>query len=231
MNAASPGGGPSASPARPRYRVAVFGANGRTGRLIVDELLAADYDVTAAVRDPRSFARDTPRASAGRVAHVARADVRDETSVREAIAGHNAVVSTIGSGRRPAGLYSASAKALVSGLENSKADRLIVVSSGGAPINDPGLPILFRAVIRPILFRELYADMRAMEDIVRASSLDWTLVRAARLTDSAPTGKYRVADGTNPPGGGKITRSDLAHFVVTTLAGDSWSRATPTLAE
>lgn len=57
VNPDPPGGDPPASPAKPGYRVAVFGAGGRTGQLIVDELLAAGYDVTAAVRDPSSFAR------------------------------------------------------------------------------------------------------------------------------------------------------------------------------
>lgn len=116
VNPAPPGGGPSASPAKPGYRVAVFGDGGRTGRLIVDELLAAGYDVTAAVRDPSSFARDAPRTSAGHGAQVVRADVRDETSVRDAIAGHNAVVSTIGSGRRPDGLHSATVGRAVGAL-------------------------------------------------------------------------------------------------------------------
>ncbi|MGI5132864.1 NAD(P)-dependent oxidoreductase [Pseudonocardia sp. CA-107938] len=204
-------------------RVAVFGASGRTGRIVVDELLAAGYEVTAVVRNPGTFATDAQR--------VVRADVRDETSVREAVAGHDAVVSTIGSGRRPDGLYSASAKSLVSALEDANVKRLVVISSGGAPIDDPGLPVFFRAVIRPLFFGELYADMRAMEEVVRASSLEWTLVRPARLTDTAATGNYRVADGTNPRGGGKLSRADLARFVLTTLEGDSWSRATPTLAQ
>jgi putative NADH-flavin reductase len=111
-------------------RVAVFGASGRTGRIIVDELLAAGYEVTAAVGNPGNFATDAQR--------VVRADVRDETSVREAVAGHDAVVSTIGSGRRPGGLYSASAKYFVSALQDAKVNRLgglpvgaVVMGSGG----------------------------------------------------------------------------------------------------
>lgn len=99
-------------------RVVVFGANGRTGRVIVEEALRAGYGVTAAVRTPEKFSPvtvDGPGALA-----VVRADVRDPASVRAAIAGHDAVISAIGPpGRLARGLYSDGARALVRAMEHT----------------------------------------------------------------------------------------------------------------
>lgn len=231
MTTALPRNGPVVKPAQALSRIAVFGANGRTGRLVVEKLLEAGYQVTAAVRDPAGFSTSAPHASDGRGAQIVHGDIRDPLSVHEAVAGQHAVVSAIGSGRRPDGLYSASARALVPALQDTGVKRLLVISSSGAPLGDPGVSWIFRALIRPLFFRDMYADMRVMESIVQASSLAWTLVRPARLTDAAPTGHYRVADGKNPPGGATVTRSDLADFIVATLADNSWSQGTPTLAQ
>ncbi|GGL10616.1 NAD(P)-dependent oxidoreductase [Mangrovihabitans endophyticus] len=219
------------SPRAAQSRVIVFGASGRTGRLIVGNLLDAGFDVTAALRNPGNFATAAVRSSSGQTPRVVHADLRDTASVHAAVAGHDVVVSSIASGRCPDGLYQASADALVSAMRNTGIDRLIVVSSSGAPLDDRGLSFLWKSVIRPLFFRELYSDVRAMEAIIRASDLNWTLIRPARLTDHAPTGTYRIAKGTNPPGGAKITRSDLASFVATVIEEDSWAHGTPTLAQ
>jgi uncharacterized protein YbjT (DUF2867 family) len=81
-----------------------------------------------------------------------------------------------------------------------------------------------------LFLRDLYRDMGEMERIVRASSLDWTLVRASYLVDRPARGHFRVADGANHPGGWRISRADLADFLVEQLETGSWSRAAPTLA-
>jgi uncharacterized protein YbjT (DUF2867 family) len=69
-----------------------------------------------------------------------------------------------------------------------------------------------------------------MEDVIRASGLDWTLVRASRLTDRPGTGHYRVSPDYPPPGGWKIARADVARFIAAALAEDAWPRAAPALA-
>ncbi|MGW3959139.1 NAD(P)-dependent oxidoreductase [Amycolatopsis sp. NPDC005003] len=203
----------------------VFGANGATGHVIVEEALHAGHAVTAAVRDPAAFrpVHDAPL-------DVVRADIRDPDSVRAAVTGQDAVISAIGpAGRTAGGLYSSGARTLVSAMASAGVSRLLALSSSGARQDDPNHPLWYRAVARTLM-GELYGDMRLMEDIVRESPLDWTFVRPARIVDEPPTGTYRVEDGVNPKGGTSIPRTDLARFVVQAIDDKHWSRRFPTIA-
>ncbi|MEU0940694.1 SDR family oxidoreductase [Embleya sp. NPDC005971] len=212
--------------------VIVFGANGRTGHLVVREALRLGHDVTAAVRDPARWQPPTPQDSPGTgKSTVVRADVRDAAAVRSAVEGHDVVVSAIGPpGRQANRLYSDAARTLVSAMEDAGIPRLIAVTSGGVHHRDPNFPWWYRNLVTPLV-RELYDDMRLMETIVRRSAVDWTFVRPARLQDEPPTGTYRVVDASNPKGGRKVTRTDLARFIARELDEHRWSHAAPTLAE
>lgn len=208
-------------------RVVVFGAGGRTGRLIVEESLRGGHAVTAAVRTPETFA---PALSEGSL-EVVRADVRDAGSLLAAVQGQDAVVSAIGpSGRHAHGLYSGAARALVSAMEAADVSRLLALSSAGVRHDDPAFALWYRLAARTLL-RELYDDMRLMEETLHESSLNWTFVRPTRLLGGPPTGTYRVQDGSTPPGGWQVTRTDVARFIAQELGDHRWSRAAPTLAQ
>jgi putative NADH-flavin reductase len=197
-------------------RVIVLGAAGRTGHLIAEEAARAGHHVTAAARSTDGMVR---------------ADIRDEASLRAAIAGHDVVVSAVGPPGRKAGhLYSDGARATVAAMRATGVPRLLALSSVGVRHDDPHAAWWYRALVRPI-GADLYADMRGMEDIVRATDLDWTFVRPTYLRDHPPTGTYRVTDNATPPGGWRITRTDLARFIVAELTERHWSRRAPSLAE
>jgi uncharacterized protein YbjT (DUF2867 family) len=66
-------------------------------------------------------------------------------------------------------------------------------------------------------FREHYADLALMEDILRDSGLDWTVLRPPRLTDKPQTGTYRTAYGQNLRGGWFVSRADVAHHMLRVL--------------
>ena len=204
--------------------VVVLGAAGRTGRLIVAEALRSGHQVTAAVRNPASV----PAAPG---LHVERADVRDAESLRAVFQGHDAVVSAIGaSGRRADNLYSDGARATVSAMQVTGVKRLLAITSVGVRHDDPHHAWWYRGLIRPI-GADLYADMTRMEEIVRDSDLDWTFVRPTYLQDREPTGSYRATDNSTPQGGWRITRTDVARFIVEELDAHRWSRQAPSLAE
>ncbi len=162
---------------------------------------------------------------------VVRADVRDPDSVRAAVAGHDVVVCAIGpSGRRPLGLYSEGARALVAAMGSAGVGRVIAITSGGVRRDDPNFGFWYRTVLRP-LAEDLYADMRLMESTFRDSGLDWTFVRPSHLQDKPPTGDYRVQDGVTPKGGWKVSRTDVARFIAGEVDAREWSRKAPTIAE
>jgi putative NADH-flavin reductase len=209
----------------------VFGANGKTGRLVTALALAAGHQVTAVTRRPGEFP------IAGRGLTVAGADARDAAAVAPIVEDADAVVSFT---REPVDTYSVGTRAIVDAMSSAGVRRLVVVSSTAAyPTRRTKAPLSLR-LIEPILTRTIgktvYDDIRRMETIVRASQLDWTIVRPSGLFDLDERTNY--LSGDVDPVGAFTARIDLADYLVA-LAADSstegetvivsTSEATPTL--
>ena len=209
-------------------RITVFGATGGTGAQVVRQACAAGHDVTAVVRDPARLSFQAP------ALQVVQADVMDPAAIAPAVAGRDAVVSAIGSrqGRSPTTVCADSARAIIAAMGQQGTRRLVVVSNSGMHTDDQDGAFV-RTVVKPLLGRVLkhaYADMRRMEELVRASDLDWTIVRPPRLTNAAPTNTYRTAVNKNIPGGSVIARADLAAQILRCLTDPTTIRAAVSVA-
>ena len=77
--------------------------------------------------------------------------------------------------------------------------------------------------------RTIYEDKNRQEQLVKASGLDWTIVRPAVLTDGSRTGKYRVLTDLSGVTAGKIARADVADFILDELKTNRFLRLTPLL--
>ncbi|MEV5709545.1 NAD(P)H-binding protein [Actinoallomurus sp. NPDC052274] len=206
-------------------RITVFGANGPTGRLLTGQALAAGHQVAAVTRRPDSFPLRHDRLQ------VIGADVLDPEAVDAAVAGRDAVLSTLGvpAGKEPISTYSRGAANIVTAMERHRVRRLAVVSSSGVdphPYSDGG--VLFNRVLLPyvtrVLGRTMYDDMRRMETLVRAGELDWTIVRPSGLYHLPSVTDYTVVEGHAD---GRFTaRVDLAASMLALLDGDRYLRTT-----
>src|SRR5262249_24077018 len=74
-----------------------------------------------------------------------------------------------------------------------------------------------------LFFRQVVNDASAMEQVFAESELDWTMVRPPQLTDTPYTGKYRVREGHLPRFGLKISRADVADFMIKATENSSWT--------
>ena len=206
-------------------RLAVVGAGGRTGRRIVERAAAAGDSVVAVVRDPG-------RAAGLPADSVAVTDARDASGLAEAIHGVDAVVLCVGPvPGQSTTIQHDSAAAVIGAMEETGVRRLIAVSASGWVVDgdDP----LTRYLAKPILarvLRDANADFAAMEAVVRASGVDWTLVRPPRLTDAAARGRYRSRRDGNVRWGFSISRTDLAQAVLDLLPDGSSARQTVSVA-
>ena len=205
-------------------QIAVLGATGGIGGHVLDWALQAGHPVHALARSPQAL---PPAAGLT----VTRGDVLDETAVAEVTDGADAVVSALGPrGAKTPGLLAAAASNTVRAMQKTGARRLVCVSAAGPYVTgDPNMNWLIKTILPRVLARQ-FADVRAMEDVIRAADLDWTLVRPTRLINRPGTGRYRVSPDYSPPGGGKIARADVAHFIAAVLTEDGWPRAAPALA-
>jgi len=196
-------------------KVVVFGASGRTGRLLVDGALARGHDVTAFVRAPDKLGvlRDRVR--------VVKGDVLDGGAVSDAVDGQEAALVALGVAMKkgdPA-VNAQGTLNVIRSMQRYDVRRLVVLSAGGTQQGpDPNLPWVFERVVKPLFLKHAFADLRRMETSVRQSELDWTIVRASGgLTDGPARGEYRAEPGYSLPGGRRIARADVAAFMVDEL--------------
>ncbi len=209
-------------------RILVIGGTGGTGLEVIRQALDRHIEVTAAVRDAGGLGT-----LADRIRTVV-CDVFDPGAVADAARGADAGLCSIGAragflGRGATTVYSRAAAALVAGLPEAGVSRLVFCTSAGVEPHDPGEPLPYRLIAKPLFLQRAYDDMTAAENVIRASDLEWTLVRPSRLTDAAPTGRCTVSPRFRTPGGKGVARPDVATFMLDQIADLTWTHATPTL--
>jgi putative NADH-flavin reductase len=189
-------------------KLTIFGATGGTGSCLAEQALAAGHQVTAVVRDPGRL-----QVPASPLLHAVKADVLDPDSIAPLLAGADAVLTAIGPrGTGPTTISHDSVASIITAMQKAGSRRLIMVS--GSIVADEGespyMRYLIKPVVRDTFLRHVCADMRNAEDSVRASDLDWTIMRPPGLNNKPPKGKYRTAIDSNLPHGFTVSRADLA---------------------
>src|SRR5436305_11729259 len=206
-------------------KLTIFAATGGIGRRILDQAVAAGHEVTAVVRDPAKVPHNVRTFTADLSAP-------DPAVLESAVAGADAVLSGLGPrSRAEAGVTAAGTRAIVEAMRATGVRRIVVVSAApvgtvaspgrpNPPRHDPGDGFFMRHLLSPLIkavLRKHYADLARMEDVLRASGLDWTVIRPPRLTDEALTGTYRTANGQNLRRGVVISRADVAQLMLRVL--------------
>ena len=196
-------------------RLAVLGATGRTGRLVVEQALRAGHTVRALVRAPA-------RGGVPDRVHLITGDVRDDRALAEVVAGTDAVVSCLGVTlsatliQRDA-VLAACMQHVVAAMRAHGPRRLVALSTYGAGDSWPRLTRGARLLMATLLRREL-ADKNAMETAIAASDLDWTIVRPVNLRDGPAAGGHWLVDPPGPVGiRAWIPRAEVAGFVLAAL--------------
>ncbi len=180
----------------------VIGATGRTGREVVQQALARNHHVAAFVRSPENISSKNERLT------VLKGDAMEENELFRAMQNHDAVVSTLGPREvfKPSSMLHDSALATTRAMNRSGVKRLVVLS---AAAHFPG--ILNR--IASFIMRNHMRDSLAMEAIVQASGLDWTIVRPPRLTQEGYM-TYRSREDAAPRMGFSLSRKAVAAFML-----------------
>jgi len=197
-------------------KLLILGATGRIGREVVDLALARGHRVTAYVRTPKKLERRD------RELIIQQGDALEVDRLTEALQGQDAVVSALGlpakQALRPNTFMAESMASTVAAMKRSNVRRLAVVS---AAVLFP-MRGLFYSFFRWLLQHHA-RDLRAMENVIQATELEWTIARPPRLLNG-PQAAPRIVVGGLPTSAHAISFRSVAAFLVDCVEQDKHAR-------
>jgi putative NADH-flavin reductase len=205
--------------------ILIVGATRGIGQQLLGQALASGHQVTALVREPRRLAVRHERL------RVVKGDILDSDSVALAMASQYAVCCTIGV-KVPwirVTVFSAGTANLLQAMNKAGVRRLVCVTGIGAGDSRGHGGFLYDNIFYPLLLWPIYADKDRQEALIAASHVDWTIVRPGFLTNGPWTGNYKVLTDLTDATAGRISRADVAHFMLQEFESNRYLRQTPLL--
>jgi len=204
--------------------IALFGATGRTGRLVLAQALADGHTVRALARRPEAITEASDRLT------IVTGDVLDTAAVEQTVRGTDAVLSVFGHVKgSPPTVQTDGTRNIVEAMKREQITRIVSLSGGGLPAEEHDRPGVADRAIRlllKVLSPQVLDDAKGHLEVLKDSGLDWTVVRGPRLTDAPATGSYRVGwVGVNAST--QISRGDLARFILTQVDDRQFVRELP----
>lgn len=208
----------------------ILGGTGRTGIHVLNEAAQRGHRVRALVRNP-----DTVQAPAG--VELIQGTPASIDDLRKAAKGTEAVITTLNNSRAsdnpwaksvspPMFMTDATRKTLTV-MKEEGIRRIVVTSAQGAGDDWTRINPVFRALIKISNVKASYDDHHGVDQLLRTSDVDWTLVRAVVLADKPMSGPTRAAEAGSEKPGTQINRTDLARFLLDTVEEDIWIRKAP----
>jgi putative NADH-flavin reductase len=207
-------------------KLAIFGATGRTGRLLVEQALAAGHEVTILVRNPSKVTTRHEKLT------VVQGDATNPQQVEKVIEGQDAVLNVLGPTKgAPDNFLATAAENIVRAMQKHGVRRLVSLIGAGIPdpndqpkISDQIIRLLFKLPI-PAL-QKIYKDSLGHAEQIKNSGLEWVIVRVPRLTEEPRKGQYRVGY-VDKNSGLKLGRADLADFMLKQVSSDQYLHKLP----
>ena len=207
-------------------RIALFGASGATGKLLTERCLAAGYGVTALLRKPAEFPYR------GQV-QVVEGNAFDPSAVALTLDGADAVLSALGArSLKREDVLERAIPLIVAAMERSGPKRIVALGSAGAlPTSLDKQAAWRRWFVQKIVYNTFLkypvASQIAQYKALSASSLDWTMPMPPMLmnVDGRGLDKLRIDRDALPRGASRISRADVADFMMAQLTNSAYSRS------
>lgn len=204
-------------------KLVIFGASGATGKQLVSQALGQGHEVTAFVRNPAKLSLSHPRL------RIVQGDVGNHRQVEAAVQNQHAVLSALGVSK-PLQHDPAVVRGIgyiVGAMAQAGVPRLVYQSTFLVAQHRAELGFLVHKVLPVILRREI-ADHERKEELVRASPLEYVIVRPSTLTNGPTTGTYRHGERILPSSlVSPISRANVAAFMLRQLSDDTYLHKAP----
>ncbi len=204
-------------------RLSVFGGSGGTGLQLIEKAAAKGHEITALARQPEALTEKFPGI------RVVPGDVFNLENVLAAVKSSEAVISTLGfAGRsRETKIYSEGVLNVARAMEEIGPRRLIVLAASQGVDLHPDFPwyasIMMKLLLKP-MFGFAYRDMTKMTNLLAQSGMDWTLVGVPMLTNSPEKGHYRSSIGKPLHHALRISRADVAEYLLSIIKDETTFR-------
>jgi putative NADH-flavin reductase len=200
--------------------IIIIGATGPTGRILVDEALRQGHRVTALVRDKSKLNISSD------LLRIHEINILDESALSAELIGQDAVLSALGSGRKlHADIISRAMPVLIAAMGKANVRRLIFISSFGVG-ETRKLASFFSKLIFRLILKDLLADKFKADEMLKKSTLDYTLVYPTSMHNGKRTGKYKAGESVKISFLPRISRKDVVDFMLTELKENHFIRKT-----
>ena len=206
-------------------KVLIIGATRGIGLQVLEQALAANHDVKVLARSPEKITVNYDRLK------VVQGDIIDSQTVSSAIEGRDAIINCIGimPTRKPVSVFSAGIKNVLAAMGPDRGNLLISVTGVGAGDSRGHGGFFYDKIVQPLWLKTIYEDKDREESLIRDSQINWIIVRPGFLTNRPMTGHYRVLTEISNVKAGKISRADVAHFILNQLDSSPYLGQTPML--
>jgi putative NADH-flavin reductase len=204
-------------------KLLIIGATRGIGKALLETALEEEFDVTVLAREPARLGLERSGL------RIVKGDVENSGSVIEAAEGQDAICSCIGVPItfQPVRLFSKAAANLVAAVKKNPGQKCVVVTGIGAGDSSGHGGFLYDRIFKPLFLKTIYADKDREEEIIKRSGVDWLIVRPAGLTNGPRTGKYKVYNDLSGVVSKRISRLDVADFIIKQLKNPEHFGKTP----
>jgi len=210
-------------------KILVLGANGAVGQLAIDELLKANHEVKALVRNASTLSKKHPRL------RVEQGDPTNAANLERLLAGQDAVLSTLGvrKNKRTTLRFNV-ATSLLTGMKKHGVRKLVWLDGAGVGSSKEFMQrssFLFGRIVMPLFLNHMYADAAVADELIERSGCDWVIVRPMSFTNRAKTGNVSVVTDMSLTVRLRlrISRADVAAFLVEQVAEDNYVGQMPVI--
>lgn len=206
-------------------KILIIGATRGIGRALLETALEDNFDVTVLARIPEKITISHPQL------RVVKGDVLEIESIAAVANGQEAICSCIGVPItfKPVDIFSKSARNILVSVKKNPGQKYIAVTGIGAGDSKGHGGFLYDKIFKPLLLKNIYADKDREEEIIKGSGVEWMIVRPAGLTNGKLTGKYHIFNDLKGVTAKRISRLDVADFILKQLKNPTQFGQTPLL--